>query len=282
MAFQYKNMERFPRLTYNFHSGFVLETENYVLIFDLWLDRANLLPLLLKDERPLYVFASHFHEDHFNPRILTWRQSRENITYILSKDILRRHRAEKDAADVWMVKGSLWEDERIRVLATGSNDSGVSWVVELKESGFRLFHAGDLNNWYARFLSDEGKIPEKIISEEFGEINPLEEEKQYLGELKDLRRLMSENLGPRHILNKVEESEVRDFDLVMFPVDGRIGNGYTRGGRQFIERFSTRWFVPMHFVASGYESAWRFKEFSEEKGIQFWSIENIGDTISCY
>ena len=27
------------------------------------------------------------------------------------------------------------------------------------------------------------------------------------------------------------------FDLVMFPVDGRIGNGYTLGGRQFIERF---------------------------------------------
>ncbi len=263
-------MDQFPRLTYNFHSGFALETAKFILIFDLWLDRANMIPRLLEDKRPIYVFASHFHEDHYNPRILEWKKSKKDITYILSKDILRHRRAEKDAADVWMVKGATWEDEQIRVLATGSNDSGVSWVVELKENGFRLFHAGDLNNWYARFLSDEGNIPEKIISEEFGEINPLEEEKQYLGELKDIRRLMTEKLG------------YIDFDLVMFPVDGRIGNGYTRGGRQFIERFSTRWFVPMHFVASGYESAWRFKEFADEKGILFWSITHPGDTITCH
>lgn len=27
------------------------------------------------------------------------------------------------------------------------------------------------------------------------------------------------------------------FDIVMFPVDGRIGNGYTRGARQFVDQF---------------------------------------------
>lgn len=275
-------MDQFPRLTYDFHSGFVLENIDCILVFDLWIDRANLIPRLLQDERPLYVFASHFHEDHFNPRILDWKKSKKDITFILSKDILRHHRAEKDAANTWMVKGSLWEDQTIRVLATGSNDSGVSWIVELKESGFRLFHAGDLNNWYARFLSDEGKIPEKIISEEFGEINPLEEEKQFLGELKDIRRLLQEKMiSDKDKENGENKNESKDFDLVMFPVDGRIGNGYTRGGRQFIERFSTHLFVPMHFVASGYESAWRFKEFAEEKGIRFWSISQIGDIISC-
>ena len=42
---------------------------------------------------------------------------------------------------------------------------------------------------------------------------------------------------------------------VMFPIDGRIGNGYTLGGRQFIERFKVGLFVPMHFVASGFESS---------------------------
>lgn len=36
------------------------------------------------------------------------------------------------------------------------------------------------------------------------------------------------------------------FDVVLFPVDGRIGNGYTRGARQFIEQFQTGLFVPMH------------------------------------
>ena len=69
------------------------------------------------------------------------------------------------------------------------------------------------------------------------------------------------------------------FDLVMFPIDGRIGNGYTLGGRQFIERFKVGMFVPMHFVASGFESLWRMKEFTDEKNIPFWGISREGETI---
>ena len=65
----------------------------------------------------------------------------------------------------------------------------------------------------------------------------------------------------------------------MFPVDARIGNGYTRGARQFINRFNVGIFVPMHFVASGFESAWRMKEFTDEKGIAFWSIAHEGENI---
>ena len=76
-------------------------------------------------------------------------------------------------------------------------------------------------------------------------------------------------------IRKITES----FDVVMFPIDGRIGNGYTLGGRQFIERFKVGMFVPMHFVASGFESAWRMKEFSDEKGISFWEITKEGEMI---
>ena len=65
--------------------------------------------------------------------------------------------------------------------------------------------------------------------------NPIAHEKQFLGELKDIR--------------KVADS----FDVVMFPIDGRVGNGYTLGGRQFIERFKVGLFVPMHFT-TGFES----------------------------
>jgi hypothetical protein len=112
-----------------------------------------------------------------------------------------------------------------------------------------------------RFLPDV--VPgETIYSEEFEEeIDPIAHEKQYLGELKDIRKIAD------------------SFDVVMFPIDGRIGNGYTLGGRQFIERFKVGLFVPMHFVASGFESAWRMKEFTDEKGIPFWEISREGETI---
>lgn len=90
--------------------------------------------------------------------------------------------------------------------------------------------------------------------------NPIAHEKQFLGELKDIR--------------KVADS----FDVVMFPIDGRVGNGYTLGGRQFIERFKVGLFVPMHFT-TGFESSWRMKEFTDEKNILFWEISREGETI---
>ena len=247
-------------LTYIFHSGFILETEQCVLIFDYWHDPAHVMPKHIDTHKQVYVFSSHFHEDHFTKEIFEWRKTNPAIIYILSKDILKRKRADRDDADVWMAKGATWQDQNIKVMATGSNDSGVSWIVET--GGKRIFHAGDLCNWYARFLS-EGTPDETIYSEEFGEyINPVAEEKRFLGELKDIRKITDA------------------FDLVMFPVDGRIGNGYTLGGRQFIDRFKVGLFVPMHFVASGFESAWRMEPFCQEKGISFWRIKEEGGQLS--
>lgn len=245
-------------LRYIFHSGFLLETEHCILVFDYWLDPANVMPDYLDTQKPIYVFASHFHEDHFTKAIFCWKTYKSNVIYILSKDILRRRRATKEDADVWMAKGSVWADENLAVTATGSNDSGVSWIVDV--DGKRVFHAGDLCNWYARFLADS-TTEDTIYSEEFGWINPVVEEKRFLGELKDIKKVSDH------------------FDLVMFPVDGRIGNGYTLGGRQFIERFQVRLFVPMHFAASGFESAWRMEPFCQEKNIPFWPIRKEGESL---
>lgn len=245
------------QLTYIFHSGFALETDRCILVFDYWMDPAGVMPRLLQSPKPLYVFSSHFHEDHFNRDIFFWRTRKANVRYILSKDILKHRRAQKEEADAWLGKGATWEDELLRATATGSNDSGVSWVIET--DGKRIFHAGDLNNWYARFLTDDyhGGL---VYSPDFGiDIDPAKEEKRFLGELKDIRKLTDR------------------FDVVMFPVDGRIGNGYTRGARQFLDVFRTGLFVPMHFVASGFESAWRMKEFTDAKSVPFWCIRREGE-----
>ena len=224
------------------------------------MDPADCLPEILSKGKSVYVLVSHFHEDHFSREIFSWRKCypHTSFTYILSKDITRHHRCHKEEADVLMVKGSSWCDKNIKVVATGSNDNGVSWIVEVE--GKRIFHAGDLNNWYARFLTDdyEGGT---IWSMEFGEIDPQKDEKLYLGELKDIRK------------------KADSFDVVLFPVDGRIGNGYTRGARQFIEQFQIGLFVPMHFVLSGFKSAWRMMEFTQARQIPFWKIDHEGESI---
>ena len=90
--------------------------------------------------------------------------------------------------------------------------------------------------------------------------NLIAHEKQVFGELKDIR--------------KVTDS----FVVAMFPLDGRVGNGDTLGGRQFIERFKVGLLVPMHFT-TGYESSWRIKEFTDTKDIPFWVINREGEFI---
>ena len=270
-------------LTYIFHSGFVLETEQSILVFDYWMDPSGVMDSVLRSEKPMYVFSSHFHEDHFTKEIFEWKKLREGITYILSKDIYKHRRASKEDTDVWLAKGGTWSDDTISVWALGSTDSGVSWIVETEDKAAikreqsqacldsaereqarpkvkRIFHAGDLNNWYAKFLSDDNPDQERYSFEMEEVFNPIAHEKQFLGELKDIR--------------KVADS----FDVVMFPIDGRVGNGYTLGGRQFIERFKVGLFVPMHFT-TGFESSWRMKEFTDEKNITFWEITREGETI---
>ena len=82
-------------LTYIFHSGFVLETEQSILVFDYWLDPSGVMDSVLRSEKPMYVFSSHFHEDHFTNEIFEWKKQKPNITYILSKDIYKHRRASK-------------------------------------------------------------------------------------------------------------------------------------------------------------------------------------------
>lgn len=246
-------------LTFIYHSGFAVEVQSCILIFDYWQDPAQVVPRLLSTSKPIYVFSSHFHEDHFTREIFEWRKLKTDITYILSKDITRHRRADKSEANVWLAKGGSWCDSNINVRATGSNDSGVSWIVDV--DGRRLFHAGDLGNWYARFLTDDFRGGE-IYSWEFGMmIDPIKEEKRYLGELKDISKVAT------------------SFDVAFVPVDGRIGNGYTRGARQFIEQFGIGLFVPMHFTTSGFTSAHRVEEYTEEKGVKLWKIERDGEEV---
>lgn len=247
------------RLTYLFHSGFAIETDNCIVIIDYWIDPTDAVKNLLAKGKPVYVLASHHHEDHFNREVFRWKRMNPSIKYLLARDILEAQRADAGEADAWLVKGDTWYDDNISVLAFGSNDCGVSFMLDIE--GKRFFHAGDLNNWYAKFLTDRYR-GRKIYSYEFDcEIDPVEDERLYLAELEDLKKVSSY------------------FDVVLFPVDGRVGNGYMLGARQFIERFQVGLFVPMHFVLAGFESAWRMKEYTDEKKISFWSIDTDGESV---
>lgn len=71
------------KITYIGHSGFLAETEKHLLLFDYY---QGVLPDL-SEEKPLYIFVSHRHEDHFNPEIFKLAGEGRQITYVLSFDI---------------------------------------------------------------------------------------------------------------------------------------------------------------------------------------------------
>lgn len=232
-------------LVYLYHSGFALLGEAFTIIFDYYEDSKTAVSGVLHDEllqRPgkIYVLASHSHYDHFNQDILTWRERRKDIIYLFSNDICQQGLA-TPADAVYLEKGELYRDELLAIRAFGSTDEGVSFLVEI--GGYKIFHAGDLNNWHWMEESDEAEWRGY--------------ENHFLCELDDIYRYTSA------------------IDLVMFPVDPRLGREYMRGPRQFVEKIKTAIFVPMHFDEA-YAQAEAFLSVAESLGMRMVVLAERG------
>ena len=56
------------------HSGFYLELDDCILVFDYYQDPEGILDSLLADTvKDVYFFVSHRHYDHFNPKLQNFR-----------------------------------------------------------------------------------------------------------------------------------------------------------------------------------------------------------------
>ena len=107
-------------LDYIYHSGFAIEAEGVTVIIDYYKDssetehnRGIVHDYLLQRPGKLYVLATHFHPDHFNREILTWKEARPDIRYIFSKDILKSHRGKPEDA-TYIKKGETQFIEQIK------------------------------------------------------------------------------------------------------------------------------------------------------------------------
>lgn len=146
------------KIEHIFHSGFTVETENYFLIFDYY--NGN---IYLKNKNTI-VFATHGHEDHFNPTILEWKNPDKNIHYVLSSDI------DIKGEKIYNIKPyEKLELEGIKIKTFSSTDLGVSFLVNI--DNINIFHAGDLNWWYWDEDTEEEKTSmEKAFKEEISKI----------------------------------------------------------------------------------------------------------------
>lgn len=200
-------------VTFLAHSGFLVELEHVLLLFD-W--QTGTLPPL--PDKPLLVFASHRHDDHFHPGIFFLAVGRPETRFLLGKGIrLSPHNCEKwdispeRAAQCTVLRGGECITPRVGVTveALPSTDIGVAFVVTAE--GKTIYHAGDLNWWH---WEENGKAWNGNMAANF---------KRFLAPLQG-----------RHI------------DLAFAPLDPRLGDAYDWGFRYLLDTAEIRRILPMH------------------------------------
>ena len=129
-------------VTYIYHSSFLVETVSAYLLFDYFKGE---LPRMTPS-KPIYVFASHRHEDHFSPAIFELSRQYPEVRYILSSDIWKKRVPADLLSDtVFLSPGQRQQIGSLKVETLMSTDEGVAFVVET--DGKTIYHAGDLNDW---------------------------------------------------------------------------------------------------------------------------------------
>ena len=200
------------RVTFLAHSGFLVELDTGCLLFDWW--KGELPPL---PDKPLTVFASHQHHDHFDPRIFSLDDGQRDIRFLLGRGIrLDAHNREKwslsrETADkcVSLKGGAALTLPDMTVETLPSTDEGVAFLVTA--AGKTLYHAGDLNWWH---WEGEDKAWNRNMETDF---------KRYIAPLRS-----------------------RTIDLAFAPLDPRQEGAADWGFRYLLELAEIRRIFPMH------------------------------------
>lgn len=205
------------KVTYLDHSGFAVTTSEAIMVFDYYKDPDKKLEKVLSEapELPVLFFVTHHHPDHFNTSIFELAQNRKRV-YILSNDIFSKLVPKTGLQVAWMSAGDVIDSiPGIRqVKACESTDVGVSYAITLMD-GTILFHAGDLNDWH---WSEDSSEREAAKAEEKFNV----------------------------IVGRIAQ-EYPVMDIVMFPVDARMGVNYAKGAEIFLSKIKVANFFPMHF-----------------------------------
>lgn len=200
------------KITFLAHSGFFIELESCCLLFDWW--KGDVPD---SSGKPLFCFASHRHEDHFNPLLFALDNGTREVQFILSHDILLTERrlirwgvTPSTAAKCVSLRPNVTTSlSGITVETLRSTDEGVAFLVTAE--GHTLYHAGDLNWWH------------------------------WAGEDAGWNRNMEVNFK-----RYLEPLRGRSIDLAMVPLDPRLGESEDLGLAYLLEIAKATVVLPMH------------------------------------
>ena len=202
------------KVTYIFHSGFLIETADAYFLFDYYKGE---IPQI-HSAKPLVVFVSHKHHDHYNKAIFNMIKDYPDTKYVLSKDISVRRLLEQDAGlrDRITLIGKaetkkllISNGKELEITTLRSTDEGVAFLLKYDEQV--LYHAGDLNLWV------------------------------WEGETKQYNNNMTANY-----FRELEKIKGMDIDVAFVPLDPRQEQDAFAGLESFMEYTNSKYVFPMH------------------------------------
>lgn len=229
------------KITYIYHSGFAVENENCIFVFDYYKNEMpeNVVTATRNGSKDVYFFVSHSHQDHFNPEIFNY--DTDNVYYLISKDLrdkiahrgwLEGHDAIQleyvEAYQCMILQGK--NGSHIYIETLKSTDKGVAFLVTSDNK--TIYHAGDLNNWLFEGM-DKAKY----------------------GDMK------------ARYTREIERINNRTIDVAFLPVDPRLDQYYMEGPAYFVENTKTSFVFPMHMWEK-YEYIDKFRNEPRIKAIQ--------------
>jgi L-ascorbate metabolism protein UlaG (beta-lactamase superfamily) len=198
------------KIDYLGHSGFFVETDSVLLLFDYYCGDLSFIGQK-PDEKPLFVFVSHVHEDHYNPKIFSLSDIHPRTTYLPSFDIKGDPGVPKGRNVQYLDADKTYAIEGLgTVMTLLSTDEGIAFLV--KTPCATLFHAGDLHWW-----------------------DWPDEDPEWLDQ--------QETIFKREI-GKLEGTPI---DVAFAVLDGRLEDNYWKGMEQILSVLRPRYVLPMHF-----------------------------------
>lgn len=193
------------KITFIDHSGFFLECEDCCLLFDYY--RGNLPE---PKEKPLIIFSSHSHPDHYNPEIFSYGRRWQHTRYVLSDEIPVPESAAGEEIYLLGPQSQLTLVPDIKIETLQSTDIGIAYLVT--HGGKTIFHAGDLHLWLWNECTEEENV--------------------------DMTTFFHTCTAPL---------KGREIDYAFLPVDPRQGAHYWKGFDYFMRLCTIKYAFPMHF-----------------------------------